>query len=94
MSEIKHANELRGAEFKSLTRKKKTWIWTGLLAIVLAVGGFFIHPAAAAAGIVLGARVPLVLTSRADSLAARLASCAVAVLVAQSRLTGVKTLGL
>ncbi|HEX8612404.1 MAG TPA: phosphate acetyltransferase [Telluria sp.] len=49
---------------------------------------------AAAAGIVLGARVPLVLTSRADSLAARLASCAVAVLVAQSRLTGVKTLGL
>ena len=35
-----------------------------------------------AAGIVLGARVPIILTSRADSLAARLASCAVAALVA------------
>ncbi|MEZ5539223.1 MAG: phosphate acetyltransferase [Pseudomonadales bacterium] len=34
-----------------------------------------------AAGIVLGARVPIVLTSRADSLTSRLASCAVAVLV-------------
>jgi phosphate acetyltransferase len=33
-----------------------------------------------AAGIVLGARVPIILTSRADTLLARLASCAVAVL--------------
>jgi phosphate acetyltransferase len=32
------------------------------------------------AGVVLGARVPIVLTSRADSAQARLASCAVAVL--------------
>lgn len=31
------------------------------------------------AGIVLGARVPIILTSRADSAEARLASCAVAV---------------
>lgn len=38
-----------------------------------------------AAGIVLGARVPIILTSRADSVLARLASCAVASLVAQSR---------
>jgi phosphate acetyltransferase len=38
-----------------------------------------------AAGIVLGARVPIVLTSRADSLPVRLASCAVAVLVARAR---------
>ena len=38
-----------------------------------------------AAGIVLGARVPIILTSRADSLAARLASCAVASLVATAR---------
>lgn len=37
------------------------------------------------AGIVLGARVPITLTSRADSLQARLASCAVAVLVAHRR---------
>jgi phosphate acetyltransferase len=38
-----------------------------------------------AAGIVLGARVPIVLTSRADSTTTRLASCAVAALVAQTR---------
>jgi len=38
-----------------------------------------------AAGIVLGARVPIILTSRADSLIARLASCAVATLVASAR---------
>jgi phosphate acetyltransferase len=37
------------------------------------------------AGIVLGARVPIVLTSRADSLRARLASCAVATLYAAAR---------
>lgn len=38
-----------------------------------------------AAGIVLGARVPIILTSRADSVTTRLASCAVAALVARSR---------
>ncbi len=38
-----------------------------------------------AAGIVLGARVPIILTSRADALLTRLASCAVAVLLAASR---------
>ena len=38
-----------------------------------------------AAGIVLGARVPIILTSRADSVMVRLASCAVAALVAQAR---------
>ena len=38
-----------------------------------------------AAGIVVGARVPIALTSRADSALARLASCAVAVLVARWR---------
>ncbi len=37
-----------------------------------------------AAGIVLGARVPVILTSRADNVRARLASCAVAVLYANS----------
>src|SRR5262249_47736006 len=37
------------------------------------------------AGIVLGARVPIVLTSRADSVRSRLASCAVAVLYAEAR---------
>jgi phosphate acetyltransferase len=38
-----------------------------------------------AAGIVMGARVPIVLTSRADSVRARMASCAVAVLDAAAR---------
>jgi phosphate acetyltransferase len=38
-----------------------------------------------AAGIVLGARVPIILTSRADSVLTRLASCAVASLVAEAR---------
>lgn len=38
-----------------------------------------------AAGIVLGARVPIILTSRADSVLTRLASCAVAALVADDR---------
>jgi phosphate acetyltransferase len=40
-----------------------------------------------AVGIVLGARVPIILTSRADSVMTRLASCAVAVLVAEARRT-------
>jgi phosphate acetyltransferase len=38
-----------------------------------------------AAGIVLGARVPIILTSRADSVTTRLASCAVAAFVAKAR---------
>ncbi len=38
-----------------------------------------------AAGIVLGARVPVILTSRADNVRTRMASCAVAVLLAYSR---------
>jgi phosphate acetyltransferase len=43
------------------------------------------------AGIVLGARVPIILTSRADSLVARLASCAVAALVAAARRSAAAT---
>lgn len=41
-----------------------------------------------AAGIVLGARVPIMLTSRADSAHARLVSCAIAVLLAEARKAG------
>ena len=41
--------------------------------------------AADGAGIVLGARVPIILTSRADELLTRLASCAVASLLAAAR---------
>jgi phosphate acetyltransferase len=39
-----------------------------------------------AAGIVLGARVPIILTSRADNVRTRLASCAVAVLLRHSQI--------
>ncbi len=38
-----------------------------------------------AAGLVLGARVPIILTSRADSVRTKLASCAVGMLVAHAR---------
>jgi phosphate acetyltransferase len=38
-----------------------------------------------AAGLVLGARVPIILTSRADTVRTRMASCAVGLLVAQAR---------
>jgi phosphotransacetylase len=39
------------------------------------------------AGLVLGARVPIILTSRADSVRARIASCAIAMRVAHARRT-------
>jgi len=38
-----------------------------------------------AAGIVLGARVPIILTSRADSVLTRLASCAIASLIVEAK---------
>ncbi len=41
-----------------------------------------------AAGIVLGARVPIVLTSRSNNVRSRLASCAVGLLMAHARRTG------
>lgn len=43
------------------------------------------------AGMVLGARVPVILTSRADSVRSRIASCAVAKLVAHARRTAAGT---
>ena len=46
-----------------------------------------------AAGVVLGARVPIVLTSRADSVRARLASCAIAVLMASAQARGAAQAG-
>jgi phosphate acetyltransferase len=46
-----------------------------------------------AAGVVLGARVPVILTSRADSVMTRLASCAVAALVAKARRESGKAVG-
>jgi phosphotransacetylase len=41
------------------------------------------------AGLVLGAKVPVILTSRADSIRSRIASCAVAMLTAHARRQGV-----
>jgi len=43
------------------------------------------------AGLVLGARVPIILTSRADSVRSRIASCAVAMLVAHARRQSLQT---
>jgi len=48
---------------------------------------------AAAAGIVLGARVPIVLTSRADSVRTRMASCAVSAFMADARARAAKVDG-
>ena len=42
------------------------------------------------AGLVLGARVPIILTSRADSVRSRMASCAAAVLYAAALHTSAK----
>jgi hypothetical protein len=44
-----------------------------------------------AAGIVLGARVPIILTSRADSVLTRLASCAIASLIVEARAAAART---
>jgi phosphotransacetylase len=41
-----------------------------------------------AAGVVLGARVPIILTSRADTVRTRMASCGVALLLAHARRSG------
>jgi phosphate acetyltransferase len=46
-----------------------------------------------AAGIVLGARVPIILTSRADNVRTRMASCAVAALYARARRVAVADIG-
>jgi phosphate acetyltransferase len=43
------------------------------------------------AGIVLGARVPIILTSRADSVRSRIASCGVAMIAAHARRQGVSS---
>jgi phosphotransacetylase len=46
-----------------------------------------------AAGIVLGARVPIILTSRADNVRARMASCAIAALYAHARRVAAAEIG-
>ena len=61
--------------------------WVEQAALVLVVWITFLG-GAEAAGIVLGARVPVILTSRADSARSRLVSCAIAVLLAKARAMG------
>jgi hypothetical protein len=56
--------------------------------VALAEKGAAIGAGAEGAGIVLGTRIPVVLTSRADSLRTRLASAAVMARVAQARRSG------
>lgn len=45
MSEIADANTLRGAKFKELLGKPKTWIIIGICSLLMAVAGYFIGPA-------------------------------------------------
>jgi phosphate acetyltransferase len=44
-----------------------------------------------AAGVVLGARVPIILAGRADAERTRMASCAVAVLIAHRQVAALQT---
>ena len=60
---------------------------TGLVGALLVDGPADVAFSLAAAGLVLGARVPVILNSRADDDMSRLASCAVAALH-HARMTG------
>lgn len=63
MTEITDANQLRGAEFKKLTRRPLTWILILLEAIVLAaVAGFLVGPFFAGIGFAVGIVVGLIVT--------------------------------
>ena len=44
MSEVAHANALRGAEFKKLLGKPKTWIIIGICSVLMALAGSLIEP--------------------------------------------------
>jgi hypothetical protein len=63
MSEIKDANQLRGSEFRKLTRRPLTWILTLLEAAVLAaVAGLLIGPFFAGIGFAVGILIGLIVT--------------------------------
>ena len=53
MSEIAHANALRGAKFRELMGKAKTWILILVFSAIVAACGALIEPVFAAAGFVL-----------------------------------------
>ena len=48
MAEVAHANALRGAEFRKLAGKPKTWIIIGICSVLMAVAGSLIGPVFAA----------------------------------------------
>jgi len=58
-----------------------------VLALIAGAAALALHFGLRDTGIVLGAKVPIILTSRADEEIARLASCAVAQLLAAARRT-------
>jgi hypothetical protein len=63
MSEITDANQLRGAEFKKLTRRPLTWILVLLGALLpAAVVGFILGPFFAGIGLAFGILVGLLIT--------------------------------
>jgi hypothetical protein len=61
MSDITHANQLRGAEFRKLTRQPLAWILTLLESAVLAVlAGFLLGPFFAGIGFAIGIVIALI----------------------------------
>ena len=78
------AVKIKGIKSEVAGRRKSSWCPISKPGNMLAKNLIFLAKADAA-GLVLGARVPIILTSRADSVRARMASCAVAVLAAHAR---------
>ena len=53
------ANDMRGYFFRKRLRRQSTFIWGGILSLVLGAGGAFISPALIPVGLVVGALVTL-----------------------------------
>ncbi|HRV59727.1 MAG: hypothetical protein KDB54_10960 [Solirubrobacterales bacterium] len=62
MGEITDANQLRGAKFKELLGKPKTWIILLVCSLIAAAGGMIIGPAVAGGAFVLALLIGLVIT--------------------------------
>jgi hypothetical protein len=62
MTEITDANQLRGAKFKELMGKAKTWIIIVICSVVAAAGGMIIGPAIAGGAFVLVFLIGLLVT--------------------------------
>lgn len=61
MTEISHANQLRGSLFRELLGKPRTWILIGLLAIAGGVGGSFLSLGAGLVGLLVFALIGLLI---------------------------------